>query len=109
MTSTEGFPFPFMDSGKTTCSTQKNIKTLRSFKHLTPIIFVGYITYVESCEYVLISFLVSHLNLCVWLHEIEGAGLQKKDPEKADSCGVNSPRLALTLAEVWSNKPQPGQ
>lgn len=90
-----GISRPFMDRGKRIAQHQ-NIKTLRSFKHLTLITFVGYVIYVQSCESLLISFLVSHLNLCVWLHKTERAGLQKRDPEKVDSYGVNSTRLVLT-------------
>lgn len=95
MTSPEGFPIPFVDGGRELAQ-HRNIKTLGSFKHPTLITFVRYIIYVQSCENLLISFLVSHLNLCVWLHKIARAGLQKRDPEKADSFGVNSTQLALT-------------
>lgn len=90
-----GFSHPLCGWGERTCSTQE-YKALGSFKHLTLVTFVRYVIYVQSCENLLISFLVSHLNLCVWLHKIARAGLQKRDPEKADSFGVNSTQLALT-------------
>lgn len=87
----------FIDRGRELAQHQ-NVKTLRSFKHQTLITFVGYVIYVQSCENLLISFLASHekaQSLCVAPQNREG-GLQKREPEKADSCGVKRTRLALT-------------
>lgn len=49
MTSPEGFPFLFSDRGKRTFSQRDNIKTLRDFNHLTPITFVRYAVYAQTC------------------------------------------------------------
>lgn len=52
------------------------------------------------------TFLVSRLNIHMWLHKTEWATLQKKDPEKAGSCGVSRTRRALTSGSLRIMSPK---